>query len=167
MNRILFTILMLLPMIVSAQNFNLSTENGTVSFTYDKGTKGTFGEVSAIVEFDVSDLSQGSISGSVDVSTLDTKNKMRNKHLKSDDFFDVENYPTMTFESTSISEKNGGFTIKGKLKIKTTEKEVTFKAINKDGKLVFTTTIYGLDYDVAASKKREKTKIEISVVIPM
>lgn len=167
MNRIFFTFLMIFPMIASAQSFDVSTKKGTVNFTYDKGTKGTLGDVSATVKFDVSDLSKGSISGTVNVSTLDTKNKMRNKHLKGEDFFDSENYPTMTFESTSISESGGIFFIKGNLKIKETEKEVTFKAINDDGNLLFSTTIYGLDYDLAVSKKREKTKIEISVEILM
>ena len=167
MNRILFIFLIALPTIVSAQSFDVNTKKGTVSFTYDKGTKGTLGDVSAIIKFDLSDLSKGSISGTVNVSTLDTGNKMRNKHLKGEDFFDSENYPEMTFNSTSISESGGIFYIKGKLKIKSTEKEVTFKAINDNGKLLFTTTIYGLDFDVATSKKRKKTKIEVYVVIPM
>lgn len=159
--------MILFPVIATAQNFNVSTKKGTVNFTYNKDTKGTLGEVSATVKFDVSDLSKGSISGSVNVSTLSTKNRMRDKHLKSDDYFDVENYPKMTFKGTSISEKNGVFTIKGKLKIKTTEKAVTFKAVNKNGKLILTTIIYGSDFDVAVSKKREKTKIEISVILPL
>ncbi len=154
-------------MIASAQSFNVNTKKGTANFTYDKGAKGTLGDISATVKFDVSDLSKGSISGTVNVSTLDTKNKMRNKHLKGKDYFDCETYPTMTFKSTSISENEGIFRIKGKLKIKTTENEVTFKASKKDSKLVFTTVIYGLDYGVATSKKREKTKIEISIEIPM
>ena len=158
---------MVFPLIASAQSVNVNTKKGTVNFTYDRSTKGTLGDVSATVKFDVSDLSKGSISGSVNVSTLDTKNNMRNKHLKGKDYFDSEKYPKMTFKSTSISETGGVFSIKGKLKIKTTEKEVTFNAINEDGKLLLTTVIYGLDYNVAISKKREKTKIEISVVIPM
>ncbi|MCJ8291204.1 MAG: YceI family protein [Crocinitomicaceae bacterium] len=167
MYRIFFIFLMIFPMIASAQSFNIETKKGTVNFTYDEGTKGTLGDVSATIKFDVSDLSKGSISGTVNVSTLDTKNGMRNKHLKGEDYFDSENYPTMTFESTSISESGGVFTIKGKLKIKTTEKEVIFKATNEEGKLLFTTVIYGLDYGVAISKKREKTKIEIFIEIPM
>ena len=167
MYRIFFIFLMIFPMIASAQSFNVETKKGTVNFTYDEGTKGTLGDVSATIKFDVIDLSKGSISGTVNVSTLDTKNGMRNKHLKGEDYFDSENYPTMTFESTSISESGGVFTIKGKLKIKTTEKEVIFKATNEEGKLLFTTVIYGLDYGVAISKKREKTKIEIFIEIPM
>ena len=154
-------------MIASAQSFDVTTKKGTVSFTYDENTKGTLGDVSATISFDVSDLSKGSIKGTVNVSTLDTKNKMRNKHLKGEDYFDSENYPAMTFSSSSISESGGVFTIIGKLKIKSTEKEVTFKVLNTDGKLLFTTSIYGLDYGVAVSKKREKTKIDVFIEVPM
>lgn len=167
MKSIFFSLLMIFPLLTVAQDFDVTTKKGTVNFTYDKGTKGTLGDVSATVKFDVSDLSKGSISGSVNVSTLDTGNKMRNKHLKGKDYFDTEKYPTMTFKSTSISENKGVYTIKGKLKIKTTEKVVTFKATKKEGKLIFTTTIYGLDYGVSISDKREKTKIDIAVAIPM
>lgn len=167
MNKLFFTILFLFPMLAFAQKFDVTTKKGTVNFTYDSATKGTLGDVSATIKFDLSDLSKGSIVGSVNVSTLDTKNALRNKHLKGKDYFDAESYPTMTFKSTSITENDGVYTIKGKLKIKSTEKEVTFKASKKDGQLVFTTTIYGLDYGVAISKKREKTKIDISVAIPM
>lgn len=167
MNRIFFVFLVVFPLMVSAQSVDVKTTRGSVSFTYDEGTKGTLGGVTATINFDLSDLSKGSITGYVNVSTLDTKNKMRNKHLKGKDYFDVENYPTMKFRSTSISESDGDYTIKGKLKIKSTEKEVTFKATNNGDSLVFTTSIYGLDYDVAISKKREKTKVDISVVIPM
>lgn len=154
-------------MIASAQSFDVTTKTGTVNFTYDKKTKGTLGDVSATIKFDVSDLSKGSILGTVNVSTLDTGNDMRNKHLKGESYFDSKNYPTMTFKSSSISESGGVFTIVGKMKIKTTVKEVTFKAVKNDGKLLFTTIIYGSDFDVAVSKKREKTKIDISVEIPM
>lgn len=154
-------------MVLSAQSFDFQTKKGTVDFTYDGDTKGTLGEVSATVNFDISDLSKGSISGSVNVSTLDTKNKLRNKHLKGKNFFDIENYPTMTFESTSISEKDGVFTINGNLTIKSTTKEVSFKGANEDDKLLLAAYIYGLDFDVAVGKKREKTGIEVFVTIPM
>lgn len=159
---------MIFPLMVSAQSFDVTTNTGTVKFTYDEGTNGTLGNVSATVSFDLSDLSKGSVSGSVDVSTIDTKNKLRNNHLRGKSYFDVENYPTMTFKSTSISDHgNGMYKIKGKLKIKSTEKDVTFIASEKDNELIFATAIYGLDYDVAVDKKREKTLIEIFVVIPM
>ncbi len=167
MNRRFFVLFLLFPLFSFAQQFDVSTNKGTVEFTYADGTKGTFSGVNATINFDISKLSAGSVSGSVDVSTIDTDNKLRNKHLKGKDYFNVENYPTMTFESSSMWESGGDLMVKGVLKIKETEKEVTFNAKEQDGSLVFTTTIYGLDFDVAPNKKREKTKIDVSVKIPM
>ena len=167
MKKTIFAILLLFPMISVAQQFDVNTTKGSASFTYADGTEGTLSNVSATIQFDLSKLSAGSITGSVDVSTLDTKNNLRNKHLKSKDFFDVENYPKMTFKSTFISEEKGVYTIKGKLTIKATTKEVTFTAKSKDGKLVFEGFIYGFDFDVAPSKKRDKTGIDILIEIPL
>lgn len=167
MNKGILLILIAFSFYSSAQSFDVTSKKGSVKFTYDGGTKGTLGDVDAKINFDVSNLSKGSITGTVKVSTLDTGNDMRNNHLKSKDYFDSEKYPTMKFTSTSITQNGESYLIKGKLKIKTTEKEVSFKAIKKGNALVFTTTIYGSDFDVAISKKREKTKIDISVEIPM
>ena len=44
-----------------------------------------------------------SISGSVEVASIDTREEKRDAHLKSPDFFDAENFPTISFVSTSIT----------------------------------------------------------------
>ena len=167
MKNVFFIILLIFPLISTAQQIDVKSTKGTARFVYFDGTEGTFSDISATVHFNLNDASKGSISGSVNVSTIDTKNKLRNKHLKEHKYFDVENYPAMTFESTTISEKEGVFTIKGKLTIKETTREVTFKAGTEDNKLLLATYIYGLDFDVAVSKKREKTGIEVYVTLPL
>ena len=44
----------------------------------------------------------------IDVSTVDTREPNRDKDLKSDHFFDVEHYPTMTFKSTKVEQAGVG-----------------------------------------------------------
>ncbi len=167
MKQLFFLAILFVPVGMFAQTFDVTTKKGTVNFTYDSSTKGTLSGVSSTIKFDVSNLAKGSIFGTVNVSTLSTGNSMRDKHLKSKDYFDAATYPTMKFSSTSIAQSGDKFTVKGNLKIKSTEKEVTFTAVNKEGKIVLTTTIYGSDFGVSISKKRDKTKIVISVEIPM
>jgi polyisoprenoid-binding protein YceI len=167
MKHLLFLALLSFPLGIFGQTFDVTSKNGTVNFTYDSSTKGTLSGVSATIKFDVSNLAKGSIFGTANVSTLSTGNSMRDKHLKSKDYFDAATYPTMKFSSTSITQSGDKFTVKGNLKIKNTEKEVTFTAVNKDGKIILTATIYGSDFGVSISKKRDKTKITISVEIPM
>lgn len=94
----------------------------------------------------------------VEVNSINTGVEMRDKHLKSADFFDVDNYPAMSFHSTSITKDKNNYIVKGTLKIKETVKEisvpVTFGGVtkNQQGKEVmgFQTkfTVNRLDYGI-------------------
>lgn len=77
------------------------------------------------------------VTASIDVSTIDTSNGDRDKHLKSADFFDVAKYPKMTFKSKKITGTAENFKVVGDLTIKDKTKEVTldgkFLGVVKDG----------------------------------
>jgi polyisoprenoid-binding protein YceI len=57
-------------------------------------------------------------SGTVDVASVDSRSEQRDQHIRSADFFDVENYPQIKFESTSIEPNDGGLRVVGNLTIK-------------------------------------------------
>ena len=62
----------------------------------------------------------------INASSIDTRNADRDGHLKSNDFFDMENYPEITFTSTKIAPNgSGGVDVTGDLTIKGTTKSVT------------------------------------------
>ena len=66
------------------------------------------------------------VSFKADINSIDTNNEQRDAHLKSDDFFNAEAYPEMTFESTSFtSTGDDTFELKGNLTIRDITKEVT------------------------------------------
>jgi polyisoprenoid-binding protein YceI len=76
---------------------------------------------------DINNLEQSRVFFNVDVTSINTSVVMRDDHLRSADFFDVEKFPTMTFESTSIEKVDGDkYKLNGKLKIKDVTKDVTF-----------------------------------------
>jgi polyisoprenoid-binding protein YceI len=159
-------LLLLAPLAIKAQ-FNLNTTNATVEFDYvSESTKGTLTGVIATVKIDPNDLANSSVSGKVPVSTLDTKNSMRNKHLKSADYFNAEKFPYMHFKTTSIYVEEGVYKLKGKLKIKDIEKEVTFRLKEDGSNLVLSTTIYAEDFGVAIKKGRDKSKVTVKVILP-
>ena len=53
----------------------------------------------------------------VELASIDTKNEDRDAHLKSAEFFDVEQFPTMTFTSTSVDGSGPKFTVNGDLTV--------------------------------------------------
>src|SRR3954469_22464602 len=67
---------------------------------------GIFKKFDATLEVNEENLSDAKVWFEADVDSVDTKNEQRDGHLKSDDFFNAEQFPKMTFKSTSI-EKTG------------------------------------------------------------
>ncbi|RXI97899.1 polyisoprenoid-binding protein [Anaerobacillus alkaliphilus] len=99
--------------------------------------KGTFNNFNAEIDADPNDLTTGDISFSIDTASIDTRNEDRDNHLRSADFFDVENYPALTFKATEIvSNGDGEYQVTGDLTIRdTTNKEtfvVTYEGSGKD-----------------------------------
>ena len=63
----------------------------------------------------------------IDTASVDTNQEQRDAHLRSADFFDAEKYPTLSFESTSISQRGSDVTIYGNLTMRGVTKPVTLK----------------------------------------
>jgi polyisoprenoid-binding protein YceI len=72
----------------------------------------------------------GDVSGSITVSaaSIDTKNKRRDKHLRSADFFDSDTYPDITFTVNRARPSGQGVTVSGSLTVRDRTKPVTFDA---------------------------------------
>lgn len=82
---------------------------------------GHFQEFDAKLETDNDNFEHASINFSAKIDSINTKNVDRDGHLKSDDFFNAEAYPEMTFVSKSFD----GETLVGDLTIRDVTKEVT------------------------------------------
>ena len=104
------------------------------------------------------DLSDAKINFTVDVNSISTNVEQRDKHLKSDDFFNAETYPTMKFESTGFKKVDqNNYELSGKLTIRDVTKDVKFNVVyggtataQGSTKAGFnaTTTINRLDYNI-------------------
>ncbi|MHB1925615.1 MAG: YceI family protein [Acidimicrobiales bacterium] len=88
--------------------------------------RGQFNQFSGSLDINAEDPSKSSAEVSIDVASVTTGNEDRDNHLRTNDFFDVPNFPTWTFKSTS-AEKVGEDTyrITGDLTIKDTTKPIT------------------------------------------
>jgi polyisoprenoid-binding protein YceI len=89
--------------------------------------QGEFTKVTGTVSLDDQDISKSTVSASIDVNSLDTRVQHRDDDLKSDHFFDVAKYPTITFQSTKIvGTGEGTAKMTGNLTLHGVTKEVTF-----------------------------------------
>ena len=99
--------------------------------------KGEFRKFDASILTDGSDFTTSSIDVTIDASSIFTNDDNRESHLKSADFFDVEKYPTLSFQGQSFKKVDDDeYKLKGILTIKDVSKEIAldveFGGINKD-----------------------------------
>ncbi len=66
-----------------------------------------------------------SVTVTIDATSIDTNNSMRDDHIRSADFFDAENHPTLTFVSTGVRHEDGQLYVDGNLTIRGVTKPVT------------------------------------------
>lgn len=89
--------------------------------------RGQFDSFQGTLELDVQNPEKSYVEGSVDINSIDTGDNNRDNHLRSPDFFDVANHPTMTFRSTRIvpTGENTG-KVYGDLTIRGTTREIVW-----------------------------------------
>jgi polyisoprenoid-binding protein YceI len=74
---------------------------------------GRFGKVAATLVYNEADVTKSTVTATIDVSTVDTGESPRDTHLKTDAFFDIAQFPTATFTSTSVAKSGSKLTVSG------------------------------------------------------
>src|SRR6202166_712559 len=126
----------------AADTFKIDPVHSFVLFSVQHlrvaNTYGRFNDISGVVVFDKENPSKSSVDLSVLVESLDTHNSIRDKSLKSPDFFDAKQFPTMTFKSTKVEGSGDTLKVSGDLTIHGVTKPMTvdFKK-GGEGKGVF------------------------------
>ena len=146
---------------------NVTFSIGNMKF---KTVEGTFSGMKGDVDFDKNNLKSSSFDVTIDVATVNTDNEKRDAHLRNEDFFEVEKYPTIRFNSTAVvkSKKEGYYIAKGKLTIKNTTKDVKIPFTYKDKVFKGTLKINRFDYavcvDISTFMVSEEATINITCV---
>ncbi len=86
---------------------------------------GRFNKFSGKIHEDEKDLTKSSVEFTAQVDSIDTAIAPRDNHLRTADFFEVAKYPELTFKSTKVSRKRGGYVVTGDLTIKGKTKSVS------------------------------------------
>ncbi|MPY83529.1 MAG: polyisoprenoid-binding protein [Actinophytocola sp.] len=88
--------------------------------------RGAFNDFSGTAKINGDDLSQSNANVTLKVASIDTRNADRDNHLRTNDFLQAEDYPEITFSSTSITQTGeNDFDVTGDLTIKGTTRQVT------------------------------------------
>jgi len=93
--------------------------------------RGRFDDVDVTLDFDEANPSASSVVAEMKAASINTGQEFRDKHLRSADFLDAENFPFVRFESTSVEPKSAGGTdylIHGNLTIRGVTRPVTLEA---------------------------------------
>lgn len=96
---------------------------------------GTFDRWTASLTADPSDWTTGAITVSIETASINTRHERRDAHLRTDDFFDAENHPTITFQSRSVTTEGDRLRIAGDLTIRGITRPVVL-----EGEIVGVTT---------------------------
>ena len=111
-----------------AGTWDIDASHSDVSFTVRhmmvSKVRGRFGAFSGEIVTG-EDLSSSSVTATIDASSIDTNNEQRDGHIRSADFFDVENHPQWTFRSTGVRVDGEDLAVDGELTIKGVTRPVT------------------------------------------
>jgi polyisoprenoid-binding protein YceI len=122
--------------------------------------RGSFGTFTGAVS--VAEDGTPSVTADIDVASVTTGNEQRDGHIKSADFFDVEQYPTATFRSTGVQAKGDDYVLDGEFTLKGITKPISlaleFNGVNPgmghgevagfEASVVLNRKDFGVDFDM-------------------
>lgn len=115
---------------VSTTTWNIDPAHTVAEFKVKhmmiSNVKGQFAKVTGVLTLDESDLTKSHVEATIDASSIETRDAQRDGHLKSADFLHVEKFPTLSFKSASITDRNGEHTVEGDLTIRGVTRRVRF-----------------------------------------
>ena len=88
---------------------------------------GRFGNLGGQITWNDADITKSSVNITIEVATVDTGNESRDADLKSPGYFDVAQFPTATFASTSVAKSTNGLTVNGNLTLHGVTKPVVLQ----------------------------------------
>jgi polyisoprenoid-binding protein YceI len=146
--------LLILVSLTSAQKVNIV--KSTIKFQLKNlgvSTGGSINGLTANTDFSPDKVEAGTIEAILDVKSINTDNDLRDSHLRSDEFFDVAKYPTITMKSISLKHKSGDKY--------TGQFNLTIKGITKTFEVPFTYTANGTGATFKAGLKLNRLDFNI------
>jgi polyisoprenoid-binding protein YceI len=166
----IIAIMIILQVYGAAVRWHLQSEKSSVSFNiknFGRKVDGTFAGMNADISFDEKDPSKSKIDASIQVGTINTGNKKRDKDLKSEKYFNQEKYPAINFKSRSVVKTADGYMAKGDLTMKGISKEIeipfTFENMGDHGEFKGTLSLNRRDFQVGGKSKVLADHVDIQI----
>ena len=162
--------------------WNIDPMHSSVNFTVKHLTLsnvyGHFGGLKGAITLNDSDITKSTVSVTIDTSTIDTGVQPRDNDLKSPNYFDVAQFTTATFTSTSVSGSAGHLTVMGNLTLHGVTRPVTLEVDGPTGPITgmdkkphsgfsATTTLKRKDFGVGAKTPDNIVSDEIKLTIDL
>jgi len=127
--KTLFIALFALATNIAGTQYMPADQGSSLQFTVKNlgfDVTGTFKGLQGNITFDPANPASAAFDVTIDASSVNTDNSLRDGHLREDSYFDVKHYPKIHFVSTQVNGQNGSYKITGNLTIKKTTKVVSF-----------------------------------------
>jgi len=126
--------------------------------------RGRFADFDGAIQFDEDQPARSSVTFTIQAASIDTSTPDRDAHLRSEDFFAVEKYPTLTFVSTSVTPKGAeAFEVAGNLTMRGVTKAIVIpvsylgkatdpwgnQKVAFEGEITLNRKDYGLNWNAA------------------
>jgi len=155
--------------------FQITPVQSTIKFAVKASVpiEGSFDQWNATLTFTSSDVTTGVIDVEIQAASVDTGSGLKNRKLKSADFFDVANNPLITFRSTKVVqtgpdtfELNGNFTIRGVTKAEKLALTVSGKGTGTgevNGTMAFDRKDYGMNSGIPFIKIADRVEVTVAL----
>ena len=176
------------PLAFGATTWKIDSDHSAANFKIRhmmvSNVRGNIAGLDGKIMMDGDKVSTMKVDVSLDAKTINTNDKKRDDHLRSKDFFAVEEYPKITFKSEKVTGTDSKFEIQGKLTLHGKTKSVTFKGtdLTKEVKgpwgntrrgFSATTTIDRKDFGITWNKAMDNggvvvgNEVEVTVEVEM
>jgi polyisoprenoid-binding protein YceI len=129
MKKTAFLLLITIIAKMAAAQYKPVDQGSVIKFTIENfgfDVNGTFQGLTGVINFDPENLPASNFDVSLDATSVNTGNNLRDKHLKDADYFDVSHYPRIRLASSNITGKNESCLFTGALTIKGKTRQITF-----------------------------------------
>ena len=174
MKKLIFPVA-ILAILVSSAYTTFTAANWKIGKGYaikftSKNPEGVFTSLTGDVSFDEKNLAASKFDVTVDAASISTGNGIKNKHAKSDKWFDVKQYPSIKFTSSKISKTAKGYEATGILDLHGVKKEIKMPFSFANNTFNSSFEINRLDYKVGTNQgmsANAATTLKIDLSVPV